>query len=99
MGFIYSWKMTLVTLTMMPVVFGGVYLESAIIKGQNLLEKKALENATKVRLLCSAMGYLNLDDFLIVLFFRRLQSKPLLTFELWPVWVESKPFWIGMIMN
>lgn len=48
LGFFYSWKMTLVTLVVVPVVFAGIYLEAAIIEGQSLLEKKTIEGATKV---------------------------------------------------
>ncbi|KAL0273201.1 UNVERIFIED_CONTAM: hypothetical protein PYX00_005933 [Menopon gallinae] len=48
MSFFYTWKMTLVTITTVPVVFFGIFLESKAIQGQGLTEKKSIEKATKV---------------------------------------------------
>jgi len=44
----YSWKVTLVSLTMVPVVFAGVFLEARFMLGHGLQEKAAIEAATKV---------------------------------------------------
>jgi ABC-type bacteriocin/lantibiotic exporter with double-glycine peptidase domain len=55
LAFTYSWKMTLVSLVSVPVVFAGVFLESKVISGQGLKEKTALEAATKVTLISNSI--------------------------------------------
>jgi ABC-type multidrug transport system fused ATPase/permease subunit len=54
LAFTYSWKMTLVSLVSVPVIFTGIFLESKVIHGQGLKEKTALEAATKVNLISSS---------------------------------------------
>jgi ABC-type bacteriocin/lantibiotic exporter with double-glycine peptidase domain len=44
----YSWKVTLVSLAMVPLVFAGVFLEARFTLGHGLQEKAAVEAATKV---------------------------------------------------
>uniref|UniRef100_A0A6M2DYA2 ABC-type xenobiotic transporter n=1 Tax=Xenopsylla cheopis TaxID=163159 RepID=A0A6M2DYA2_XENCH len=44
----YTWKMALVSVVSVPLVLGGVFLESRVIGGSSLLEKRALEGATKI---------------------------------------------------
>jgi ABC-type multidrug transport system fused ATPase/permease subunit len=51
LAFTYSWKMTLVSLVSVPVVFAGIFFESKVMHGQGLKEKIALEAATKVTLI------------------------------------------------
>ncbi|XP_063224733.1 multidrug resistance protein homolog 49-like [Bacillus rossius redtenbacheri] len=48
LGLYYSWKMTLVSLVSVPLIFGGIYGESKIIHSEGLQEKQALETATKI---------------------------------------------------
>ncbi|KAJ9579274.1 hypothetical protein L9F63_024620, partial [Diploptera punctata] len=48
LSFTWSWKMTLVSLVSVPVVFIAVFLESRVMHGQGLSEKKAIEAATKI---------------------------------------------------
>ena len=48
LSFTFSWKMTLVSLIPIPLIFLGVFLESRVIHGHGLKEKSALEAATKV---------------------------------------------------
>jgi ATP-binding cassette subfamily B (MDR/TAP) protein 1 len=50
LAFTYSWKMTLVSIVSVPVVFAGVFIESKVIRSEGLKEKTALEAATKVTL-------------------------------------------------
>ncbi|GLH14652.1 Multidrug resistance protein homolog 49 [Gryllus bimaculatus] len=45
---VYSWKMALVALASVPVVFGSVFVESRVIHTQGLDEKLAVESATKI---------------------------------------------------
>ncbi|KAK6625886.1 hypothetical protein RUM43_006185 [Polyplax serrata] len=47
-GFIYSWKMTLMSLVSGPMIFFGMYYEGKIIEGQSILEKSSLDDATKI---------------------------------------------------
>ncbi|XP_049836069.1 multidrug resistance protein homolog 49-like [Schistocerca gregaria] len=44
----YSWKLALVAVLAVPIVFIGVYLESRHMRGQGLHEKEALEGASKI---------------------------------------------------
>ncbi|XP_049765078.1 multidrug resistance protein homolog 49-like [Schistocerca cancellata] len=44
----YSWKLALVAILAVPIVFIGVYLESRHMRGQGLHEKEALEGASKI---------------------------------------------------
>ena len=44
----YSWRVTLVSATMVPVVFAGVYFEAKFKLQHGLQEKAAIEAATKV---------------------------------------------------
>lgn len=48
LSFTFSWKMTLVSLISIPLIFFGVLVESKVIHGHGLKEKSALEAATKV---------------------------------------------------
>jgi ATP-binding cassette subfamily B (MDR/TAP) protein 1 len=48
LSFTFSWKMTLVSLIPIPLIFLGVFLESRVIHGHGLKEKSALEAATKI---------------------------------------------------
>jgi ABC-type multidrug transport system fused ATPase/permease subunit len=48
LSFTFSWKMTLVSLIPIPLIFLGVFVESRVIRGHGLKEKSALEAATKV---------------------------------------------------
>lgn len=48
MSLVYSWKVTLVSAVMVPVVFAGVYLEAKFTLTHGLQEKAAVEAATKV---------------------------------------------------
>lgn len=48
MSFYYSWKLTLVAMLGVPLVFTGVFLESRLMHSQGLYEKEALEGASKV---------------------------------------------------
>ena len=48
LSFIFSWKMTLVSLIPIPLIFFAVFVESRVIHGHGLQEKSALEAATKV---------------------------------------------------
>ncbi|KAJ4452141.1 hypothetical protein ANN_03659 [Periplaneta americana] len=43
----YSWKVTLVSAVMVPVVFAGVFLEARFMHAHGLQEKAAIEAATK----------------------------------------------------
>ncbi|XP_066999280.2 multidrug resistance protein homolog 49 isoform X2 [Anabrus simplex] len=44
----YTWKMTLASVVVVPLVFGAVYLEQKLMHGQGLHEKEALESASKI---------------------------------------------------
>ncbi|XP_069680453.1 multidrug resistance protein homolog 49-like [Periplaneta americana] len=44
----YSWKVTLVSAVMVPVVFAGVFLEARFMHAHGLQEKAAIEAATKI---------------------------------------------------
>jgi ABC-type bacteriocin/lantibiotic exporter with double-glycine peptidase domain len=55
LAFTYSWKMTLVSLVSVPVIFAGIFLESKVIRGEGLKEKTALEAATKVTLISNSI--------------------------------------------
>ncbi|KAK7874401.1 hypothetical protein R5R35_001497 [Gryllus longicercus] len=44
----YSWKLTLVSVLGVPLVFAGVFLEARVLRSQGLHEKEALESASKV---------------------------------------------------
>ncbi|GLH05440.1 Multidrug resistance protein homolog 65 [Gryllus bimaculatus] len=43
----YSWKLTLVSVLGVPLVFAGVFLEARVLRSQGLHEKEALESASK----------------------------------------------------
>lgn len=45
---VYSWKMALVALASVPVVFGAVFVESRVIHSDGMDEKLAMETATKI---------------------------------------------------
>lgn len=48
LSFIYSWKMTLVSVIPVPFIFVGIFIEARVMHGQGLKEKIALETAAKV---------------------------------------------------
>ena len=48
LSFTFSWKMTLVSLIPIPLIFFGVFVESKVIHGHGFQEKSALQAATKV---------------------------------------------------
>ncbi|PSN32510.1 hypothetical protein C0J52_16611 [Blattella germanica] len=48
LGLFYSWRVTLVSVTMVPVVFAGVFLEAKFALEHGLKEKAAIETATKI---------------------------------------------------
>jgi len=48
LSFTFSWKMTLVSLLPLPLIFLGVSVESRVIHGNGSQENSALEAATKV---------------------------------------------------
>ncbi|GLH05847.1 Probable multidrug resistance-associated protein lethal(2)03659 [Gryllus bimaculatus] len=48
LSFYYTWKLTLVSMLSVPLVFTGVFLEARLMHGQGLHEKQALEGASKV---------------------------------------------------
>jgi hypothetical protein len=45
----YSWRVTLLSAVMVPVVFAGVFLEARFMLGHGLQEKTAIETAAKVQ--------------------------------------------------
>ncbi|XP_049836465.1 multidrug resistance protein homolog 49-like isoform X2 [Schistocerca gregaria] len=45
---VYTWKLALVAMVSVPIVFGATFLEAKIMQGGGLDEKKKLEQATKV---------------------------------------------------
>jgi ABC-type bacteriocin/lantibiotic exporter with double-glycine peptidase domain len=45
----YSWRVTLLSAVMVPVVFAGIFLEAKFMAGHGLKEKTAIEAATKVQ--------------------------------------------------
>ncbi|XP_066999667.2 multidrug resistance protein homolog 49 [Anabrus simplex] len=45
---IYSWKLALVALAAVPVVFGSVFLEARVMHTEGVKEKLAIEEATKI---------------------------------------------------
>jgi ABC-type multidrug transport system fused ATPase/permease subunit len=48
LSFNFNWKITLVSLIPIPLIFFGVFVESRVIQGAGFKEKFALEAATKV---------------------------------------------------
>ncbi|XP_021920941.1 multidrug resistance protein homolog 49-like isoform X2 [Zootermopsis nevadensis] len=48
LSFIYSWKMTLVSVIPVPFIFVGIFIEARVMHGQGLKEKIALETAAKI---------------------------------------------------
>jgi ABC-type bacteriocin/lantibiotic exporter with double-glycine peptidase domain len=48
LSFTFNWKITLVSLIPIPLIFFGVFVESRVIHGHGFKEKFALEAATKV---------------------------------------------------
>ncbi|PNF32792.1 hypothetical protein B7P43_G04482 [Cryptotermes secundus] len=72
----YSWRVTLLSAVMVPVVFAGVFLEARFMLGHGLKEKTAIEAATKIaveaigniRTVASLCGeQLFLDQYLVEL--------------------------------
>jgi len=52
-GFIYSWQLTLLIIAFIPFIIAGGFLESRLITGFASKDRKALENAGKVRIFIS----------------------------------------------
>ncbi|KAK6623968.1 hypothetical protein RUM44_010825 [Polyplax serrata] len=48
LSFLFTWKMTLVTLSTIPFVFSGVYIESIFVRGSSNTMNKSLESASKI---------------------------------------------------
>jgi ATP-binding cassette subfamily B (MDR/TAP) protein 1 len=61
LSFIYSWKMTLVSVIAIPFVIAGIFIESRVMYGQGLKEKIALETATKVSHILNSRLLLHVD--------------------------------------
>jgi len=49
----YSWKLGLVTVAFVPIVFLSVYLEGRVLRMQNAFVKTSLERASKVNIPCN----------------------------------------------
>ena len=55
-GFIYSWKLTLVFMAFAPFMIASGFLEMSLMKGSAQADKEALESAGKVRLVMSLLN-------------------------------------------
>lgn len=48
-GFLYSWKLTLVIVAFMPLAFIGALVQMRLQQGHSTIDKKAMEDSGKVK--------------------------------------------------